>query len=71
MAWTQLERNREYRARKRARERAAARPPEPLWATCWCEATFVKVMPVDVLNGRTGSCGVPGCDVSVAVPAWR
>lgn len=34
---------------------------ELLMSLCWCQDIGVLVTPRDVLNGRTLSCGQPGC----------
>jgi hypothetical protein len=59
-AQTPAQRQAAHLARKRRATGMA--PLTELVVTCWCEQSYVGVSPADVLNGRTGSCGAPGCE---------
>ena len=56
-----------YQANRRlANGRVKATADGAMAVNCWCEATVVGVAREDLLAGRTGSCGRPGCHGEVA-----
>lgn len=54
-------RQRQYRERLRAAERAERAPSQRLAVFCWCEHKVVEVPARFVVEGRTGTCGRRNC----------